>query len=496
MRGHQAASHGRRSATTTQCSTALECAKAANVFEVFLEEPSHSRSTGAEWDKKATRVMCQGGVAEDVDMGEDTGVRLLNAPAISQPPMFKGSTKAERRGFMRKYQRYTSQIEALQSTVQRPFLMPVRACMDPFSKRRIAMFDLGKSHGDVTETEWVAWFMEAQNEEPVELDALKSRAIRHEDPRRRQSSESNAGQPDARSRGRRPKLGAASRKKLVVGIITKAIKPASLQVAVTKQLQLQRNKVLKADVFRFIKWLRQFAAGYQLYGGVDEEKPAKAPVEARPRSEQRQSSRGYSRIHGSNDNKPNVAPTVHGALKTDKGSWHRVREHPGITDDEVKKLLDEFYASRRGVNAMKNSDKGKSMECRATLDDVLVLPRVLLDSGLDESLKSNRLLQAALERLGSRLSVVDKPTVMLKPYGEHSLPLKVTRQVQFKALTLETSIGPLALRGLKAWMDEQSPQIKLLIGRPVMERLGFRLMACSWVAEEASNLGSRRFGRR
>ncbi|RHY30514.1 hypothetical protein DYB32_004249 [Aphanomyces invadans] len=360
-------------------------------------------------------------------MGEDTGVRLLNAPAISQPPMFKGSTKAERRGFMRKYQRYTSQIEALQSTVQRPFLMPVRACMDPFSKRRIAMFDLGKSHGDVTETEWVAWFMEAQNEEPVE-------------------------------------------KKLVVGIITKAIKPASLQVAVTKQLQLQRNKVLKADVFRFIKWLRQFAAGYQLYGGVDEEKPAKAPEV------------GFER--------PKVK-----CLKC-QSTEHRVREHPGITDDEVKKLLDEFYASRRGVNAMKNSDKGKSMECRATLDDVLVLPRVLLDSGLDESLKSNRLLQAALERLGSRLSVVDKPTVMLKPYGEHSLPLKVTRQVQFKALTLETSIGPLALRGLKAWMDEQSPQIKLLIGRPVMERLGFRLMACSWVAEEASNLGSRRFGRR
>ncbi|ETV90960.1 hypothetical protein H310_14304 [Aphanomyces invadans] len=120
---------------------------------------------------------------------------------------------------------------------------------------------------------------------------------------------------------------------------------------------------------------------------------------------------------------------------------------------------------------MKNSDKGNSMKCRATLDDVLVLPRVLLDSGSDESLVSNGLLQA-LERLGSRPSVVVKPTVTLKPYGENSLPLKVTRQVQFKALTLETSIGPLALRGLKVWVDEQSPQINLLIGRPVMDRLG------------------------
>ncbi|RLO03835.1 hypothetical protein DYB28_012056 [Aphanomyces astaci] len=59
--------------------------------------------------------------------------------------------------------------------------------------------------------------------------------------------------------------------KLMVGIITKAIKPAPLQLAVTKQLQLQRNKVLKSDVFRYVKWLRQFVIGYQLYGGMDDE---------------------------------------------------------------------------------------------------------------------------------------------------------------------------------------------------------------------------------
>ncbi|RHY26903.1 hypothetical protein DYB32_007173, partial [Aphanomyces invadans] len=66
-------------------------------------------------------------------------------------------------------------IEALQSTGQRPFLMLGGAYMDLFSKRRIAMFDLGKSHGDVTEAEWVTWFMEARDEEPVELDAFKRR---------------------------------------------------------------------------------------------------------------------------------------------------------------------------------------------------------------------------------------------------------------------------------------------------------------------------------
>ncbi|RHY25131.1 hypothetical protein DYB32_008507 [Aphanomyces invadans] len=283
--------------------------------------------------------------------------------------------------------------------------------------------------------------MEAHNEEPVELDALK-RCLQI------------AVQFDMKI------LDANSRVSRMLDNLMRALK-----IVVTKLLQLQRNKVLKADVFRFIKWLRQFVVGYQLYGGVEEEKPAKAPVEVRPRSEQRQISHGYSRSHGSNDRKPNVAPTVHGALKTDKevgferpkvkclkcqSTEHRVREHPGITDDEVKKLIDEFYASRRGVNAMKNSDKSNSMECRATLDDVLVLPRVLLDSGSDESLVSNGLLQA-LERLELAAAQGDAASAV---QGADLGDVHWTR-------------------GLKAWVDEQSPQINLLIGRPVMERLGF-----------------------
>ncbi|ETW07248.1 hypothetical protein H310_01812 [Aphanomyces invadans] len=146
---------------------------------------------------------------------------------------------------MREYKRYTSHIEALQSTDQLPFLMHVGACIDPFYKRRIAMFDLGKSHGDVTETEWVAWFMEAHDEEPAELDALKRRlqiAVQFDT---RILDADNGQEWVLHQEG-----------KLVVGIITKAITPAPLQVAVTKQFQLQQNKVLKADVFRFIKWLR------------------------------------------------------------------------------------------------------------------------------------------------------------------------------------------------------------------------------------------------
>ncbi|RHZ04447.1 hypothetical protein DYB26_012087, partial [Aphanomyces astaci] len=56
------------------------------------------------------------------------------------------------------------------------------------------------------------------------------------------------------------------------------------------QKQLQRNKTLKSNVFRYVNWLRTFAAGHRLYVGLDDESkpsPAAKPVEA-PRGGKRQ----------------------------------------------------------------------------------------------------------------------------------------------------------------------------------------------------------------
>ncbi|RHZ33110.1 hypothetical protein DYB37_012932, partial [Aphanomyces astaci] len=330
--------------------------------------------------------------AEDVDMGFDNAVKVLNAPALPQPPSFKGSTESERRAFMREYQRYTSQIMVLQSMGQRPFLMPLGACMDLFS-----------------------------------TDAsLCGRTVRHQDPRRRQSLDNLMKTLEADGQ----EWVIYQEGKLVVGIITKAIKPAPLQLAVTKQLQLHRNKVLKSDVFRYVKWLRQFAIGYQL--PVREEKRPSGASVVPP------TWRADKRDEPSERPKPKC-------LKC-QSTAHRVREHPGITDAEVKKLMDDFHqARRRSVNFVSSTKPANSMECQASIEDVLTIPKVLLDSGSDETLVSEGLL-VALERLGA---------------------------MQFKTVTLETSIGPLVLRGLRAWVEEKRMEIDVLIGRPVMERLGF-----------------------
>jgi hypothetical protein len=55
--------------------------------------------------------------------------------------------------------------------------MPVSACMDQFSKWRIALFDLYKDHNEVTESEWQAWFMQAFDKDSVDLDVLRKRLM-------------------------------------------------------------------------------------------------------------------------------------------------------------------------------------------------------------------------------------------------------------------------------------------------------------------------------
>ncbi|RQM19921.1 hypothetical protein B5M09_011981, partial [Aphanomyces astaci] len=56
-----------------------------------------------------------------------------------------------------------------------------------------------------------------------------------------------------------------------------------------------------------------------------------------------------------------------------------------------------------------------------------------------------------------------KPSV-IQPYGQ-APALKVDHQVQFTLITLDTHCGPLALRGLKAWVDSSSNAAELLISQ-------------------------------
>ncbi|ETV85504.1 hypothetical protein H257_03226 [Aphanomyces astaci] len=73
-----------------------------------------------------------------LDMGQND-VHLRNAPALSKSPTF---TKEERRVCMSAYNMYISQANALTANGVRPFITPVRACIEPVTKQRIAEWNM------------------------------------------------------------------------------------------------------------------------------------------------------------------------------------------------------------------------------------------------------------------------------------------------------------------------------------------------------------------
>ncbi|RHY27896.1 hypothetical protein DYB32_006577 [Aphanomyces invadans] len=168
--------------------------------------------------------------------------------------------------------------------------------------------------------------------------------------------------------------------KFFVEIMIKAIKPETLKAAVQKQLQ--RNKGLKSDVFRYVKWLRQFSAVL---------------------------------------------------------SSHPIR-HP--------------------------TERGALVEGLVRVENVLLDTGAVVSRGVTDALADTNATVA--------VQVHDQPRLVY-PYGVDVKPLEMKRHVKFGMVTLDTTCGPLTLRGLQAWIDETSTAMDFIVSRPVMEVLGFSI---------------------
>ncbi|KAF0719108.1 Aste57867_1285 [Aphanomyces stellatus] len=130
--------------------------------------------------------------------------------------------------------------------------MPVSDCMEPFAKRLIALFDFGKIHNDILEDEWLTWFNSASEEDPQNLDVLRKRL---------QDELLYVLEQDHQE------WVLYQEGKMVVELMK----------------QLQRNKPLKSDVFRFVRWLRVHTAGFQFVVGLeDDSKPSNPAAPAAP----------------------------------------------------------------------------------------------------------------------------------------------------------------------------------------------------------------------
>ncbi|RLO12240.1 hypothetical protein DYB28_011921, partial [Aphanomyces astaci] len=373
-------------------------------------------------------------VLDDDDMGQgDERGFVYNAPALPDPPSFNGSTKSERRTFIRQYNKY--QANVLQLNGSRPFVMPVSACIVVFAKKRVAMLDMAnRDYRSITEAEWAAWFSKAFEEEPQDLEVLKKR------------------------------LTTAIR---IVDIMVKAIKPFGLQKSVQRQLALQRNKPLKSKVYRFVDWLRVHTAGYYLYAPVEDEKTSAPPAMAAA-APSRPSKPGRSEGSvSSSSGPPRRTPTP----EQDSAKYERKKATCLKCGSENHKAVNcpkcaPGDARNRKVTKLQGS-ANKSLGREAKIEGIVSVTTTLLDTGSHVTLVTAGVMKS-LERARVEVKMISPEPSVNQPYGQ-APALKVDRQVQFKLVTLDTPCGPLTLCGLKAWVDAA----ELLSSRAVMERLGF-----------------------
>lgn len=89
----------------------------------------------------------------------------------------------------------------------------------------------------------------------------------------------------------------------------------------------------------------------------------------------------------------------------------------------------------------------------------------MLDTGADTSLVARGVLEA-LENMGKVLSISPVVAVTLSPAGKGTIG--VARAVTFREIILTTSAGPLMLRNLSFYVEEDNLSMEVIVGRPVM----------------------------
>ncbi|KAF0704574.1 hypothetical protein As57867_007294, partial [Aphanomyces stellatus] len=150
----------------------------------------------------------------------------------------------------------------------------------------------------------------------------------------------------------------------------------------------------------------------------------------------------------------------------DKG--RRVADCPKAGLGEAERLLAaQLQKWRDGVTVLGYQPNRHPTERGTLVEGLVGVENVLLDSGADVNVVSRGVMDALALK---NAAVVFKPRKVY-PYGADAKPLEVERCAKFGTVTLDTTCGPLTLRGLQAWIDDTSTAIDLIVSRPVMESL-------------------------
>ncbi|RHY82232.1 hypothetical protein DYB31_013759, partial [Aphanomyces astaci] len=145
-------------------------------------------------------------------------------------------------------------------------------------KQRIAEWDMGKDPDDVSEGEWIAWFKQGYDVDPRDLDTLKKRI--------KSAVVFDMSVPDVDSRiGRMlDGLAAAIRRDRQELVIQEESRQACVATPCCYRADgVDAKQAFEEDVYRFVRWLREYAIGHERFVGYEEElKPPARPDLPKP----------------------------------------------------------------------------------------------------------------------------------------------------------------------------------------------------------------------
>ncbi|OWZ11930.1 LOW QUALITY PROTEIN: hypothetical protein PHMEG_00014979 [Phytophthora megakarya] len=295
--------------------------------------------------------------------------RITNAPALPAAPRYAGSTMKDRRVFMHAYDTYFHALSAFDTGFGQPFIMTWLYRGE--NMRDDLLVRVQKSPNQVSENEWIAYFLQAREpelEDYTTVDAamknLKMRLIF----------------PDAAYRMRQLRTDMhrildeytmeqvmLEREQKVVKYFVAALEPADFREAIKKGLEYTQHKALKTDIVKCYAWILDQLKTYLVWQPpVVHAKPQARPQNKPGNLQRKQQLDGGSK-HGatgetaspsSSEGKP--CPTANKASPKFRNGGqprrsclrcgslaHLVRECPDVTPDVTPDEVDQLLAARK-----------------------------------------------------------------------------------------------------------------------------------------------------
>ncbi|EGZ22215.1 hypothetical protein PHYSODRAFT_488971, partial [Phytophthora sojae] len=175
--------------------------------------------------------------------------------------------------FMKQYERYTTALTAFQNPVNQPFCMPVSACIEGDTHQRIALFEFGCSPHEITEEQWVNYFLQAKVStfrNYVAIDA-EMKTLRMDVSLREAPSRMNR-----LTRDLYVKLEAhillqemfTEAPRMIVGYLLEALEPEGFREIFRHQLTLETHKAKKKQIVPFCKWVSGMLEQYMQWNDM------------------------------------------------------------------------------------------------------------------------------------------------------------------------------------------------------------------------------------